>query len=151
MAQSCRVFVTPVDCSPPSSSFRGISQAGILDWVVISFSRGPHKILKCAWSAKCSSYFYCKGPLKFDASLNVFRNRVSLKIPFLISQFKCHSPNISPQPSTIWPLAFRELYFSFYLFFSAPLCSMRWDLPCDQGLNPSPRHGSMESQALDCQ
>ena len=30
----------PMDCSPPGSSVRGISQARILKWVAISFSRG---------------------------------------------------------------------------------------------------------------
>ena len=29
----------PMDCSPPGSSVHGISQARILEWVVISFSR----------------------------------------------------------------------------------------------------------------
>ena len=29
-----------MDCSPPGSSVHGISQARILEWVVISFSRG---------------------------------------------------------------------------------------------------------------
>ena len=33
-------FVTPMDCSPPGSSVHGISQARILEWVVISFSSG---------------------------------------------------------------------------------------------------------------
>ena len=28
------------DCSPPGSSFRGMYQARILEWVAISFSRG---------------------------------------------------------------------------------------------------------------
>ena len=38
---SCvRLFVTPVDCSPPGSSVHGILQARILEWVAISFSRG---------------------------------------------------------------------------------------------------------------
>ena len=31
----------PIDCSPPGSSVQGILQARILEWVVISFSRGP--------------------------------------------------------------------------------------------------------------
>ena len=33
-----------MDCSPPSSSVHGISQARILEWIAISFSRGssPH-------------------------------------------------------------------------------------------------------------
>ena len=30
-----------VDCSPPGSSVHGISQARILEWVAVSFSRGP--------------------------------------------------------------------------------------------------------------
>ena len=30
----------PVDCSPPGFSVHGISQARILEWVAISFSRG---------------------------------------------------------------------------------------------------------------
>ena len=29
----------PIDCSPPGSSVHGIPQAGILEWVAISFSR----------------------------------------------------------------------------------------------------------------
>ena len=33
-------FATPVDCSPPGFSVRGILQAGILEWVALSFSRG---------------------------------------------------------------------------------------------------------------
>ena len=33
------LFATPVDCSPPGSSVQGISQARILEWVAISFSR----------------------------------------------------------------------------------------------------------------
>ena len=30
----------PTSCDPPGSSVHGISQAGILEWVAISFSRG---------------------------------------------------------------------------------------------------------------
>ena len=35
------LFCDPVDCNPPGSSVHGISQARILEWVAISFSRGP--------------------------------------------------------------------------------------------------------------
>ena len=34
------LFCDPLDCSPPGSSVHGISQARILEWVAISFSRG---------------------------------------------------------------------------------------------------------------
>ena len=39
-AQSRSTPYDPMDCSSPGSTVRGISQARILDWVAISFSRG---------------------------------------------------------------------------------------------------------------
>ena len=38
--QSCPALGSPMDSRPPSSSVHGISQATILEWVAISFSRG---------------------------------------------------------------------------------------------------------------
>ena len=40
IAQSCLTLCDPMDCSLPGSSVHGISQARILEWVAISFSRG---------------------------------------------------------------------------------------------------------------
>ena len=40
VAQSCPTLCDPMDCSPPCSSVHRISQARILEWVAISFSRG---------------------------------------------------------------------------------------------------------------
>ena len=40
VAQSCPTLRDPVDYSPPGSTVHGILQAGILEWVAISFSRG---------------------------------------------------------------------------------------------------------------
>ena len=40
VAQSCLILYNPMDCSPPSSSVRGIFQARILEWFTISSSRG---------------------------------------------------------------------------------------------------------------
>ena len=39
-AQSCLTLWDLMDCSPPGSSVHGISQARILEWVAVSFSRG---------------------------------------------------------------------------------------------------------------
>ena len=39
-AQSHPTLSDPMDCSPPDSSVHGIPQVGILEWVVISFSKG---------------------------------------------------------------------------------------------------------------
>ena len=40
VAESCTTLWDPVDCSPPGSYVHGVSQARILEWVTISFSRG---------------------------------------------------------------------------------------------------------------
>ena len=37
---SCLTLCDPMDCSPPGSSFYGILQAWILEWVAMPFSRG---------------------------------------------------------------------------------------------------------------
>ena len=38
--QSCSTLCNPIDCSPPGSSVCAILEAGILEWVAMSFSRG---------------------------------------------------------------------------------------------------------------
>ena len=43
VAKSCPTLCDPGDCSPAGSSLCGISQARMLEWVAISFSRGPSR------------------------------------------------------------------------------------------------------------
>ena len=43
VAQSCLTLCDPMDCSLPGSTLHGILQAGILEWVAISFSRGSSR------------------------------------------------------------------------------------------------------------
>ena len=43
VTKSCPALWDPTDCSPPGSSVLGISQARILEWFAISFSRGPSR------------------------------------------------------------------------------------------------------------
>ena len=47
--QSCLILCDPMDCSPPGSSVHGIFQAGILEWIAFSFSKGssPPRINPC--------------------------------------------------------------------------------------------------------
>ena len=40
VTQSCLTLYDPMDCSPTGSSIHGISQARILEWVALPFSRG---------------------------------------------------------------------------------------------------------------
>ena len=39
VSQSCLTLCDPMDCSLPGSSVHGISEARILEWVAIPFSR----------------------------------------------------------------------------------------------------------------
>ena len=43
LLQSCPTLCNPMDCSPPGYSVHGICQAGILEWVAISSSRGSSR------------------------------------------------------------------------------------------------------------
>ena len=43
VAQLYLTLCDPKDCHPPGSSVQGVSQARILEWVAISFSRGSSR------------------------------------------------------------------------------------------------------------
>ena len=53
----------PEDCSPPGSSVHGISQARILEWVAIFFSRGSVQPRDLAHSSFITGGFFPAGPL----------------------------------------------------------------------------------------
>ena len=52
VTQSCLRLCNPKGCSPPGSSVRGISQARILEWVAIFFSKGSILIVWVPWSSQ---------------------------------------------------------------------------------------------------
>ena len=66
VAQSCPIVCNPMDCSLPSSSVRGVSQARRLGWVAISSSRGifptkgrnPRLLRLLHWQADSLSLCY---------------------------------------------------------------------------------------------
>ena len=49
VAKSCPTSCDLMDCSPPGSSVHGISQARMLEWVAISFSRGSSQPRDWTW------------------------------------------------------------------------------------------------------
>ena len=59
----------PMDYSPPASSVHGILQARILEWVVISFSRGP------SWPRDWTWVSHVPGRI---ISLLVYRNAMDM-------------------------------------------------------------------------
>ena len=52
VAQSCPTRCNPMDCSLPGSSFHGIFQAIVLDWVAISFFRGSSQPRDRTWVSR---------------------------------------------------------------------------------------------------
>ena len=62
VTKSCPTLWDPMDCSPPASSILGISQAGILEWFAISFSRAPSWIRD--WTALVGRFFTTELPCK---------------------------------------------------------------------------------------
>ena len=53
-----RLFVTPLDCSPPGSSVHGILQPGTLEWVAIPFSRGSSQPRAWTWVSCIAGRFF---------------------------------------------------------------------------------------------
>ena len=49
VTQLCPTFCDPMDCRLPGSSFHGLFQAGVLEWVAISFSRGSRRHRDQTW------------------------------------------------------------------------------------------------------
>ena len=49
VAQSCLTLCDPMDCSLSGSSVHGIFQARVLEWIAISFSRGPSRPRNRTW------------------------------------------------------------------------------------------------------
>ena len=80
MSNSC----DPVGCSPPGSSAHGISQAKILEWVAISFSRGSSWLGDQTWVSCIADRFF-----------TVWATR---ETPFFIVVCICQSqsPSLSP-------------------------------------------------------
>ena len=52
VAQSCPTLCDPMDCSLPGSSFHGIFQARVLEWVAIFFSRGSSRPRDRTWVSR---------------------------------------------------------------------------------------------------
>ena len=73
VAQLCLTLCNPMDCSMPSSSVCGTSQARILEWVAISFSRGSF------WPRDQTRVSYVGRQILYHLSISVRICDLSLK------------------------------------------------------------------------
>ena len=75
-----------MDCSPPGSSVHGISQARILEWVAISFSRGSSQ----PRSPALAGGFFTSDPPGKSGDLNREGLKGGERISSLVELFKKH-------------------------------------------------------------
>ena len=61
-AQSCLTLCDPIDCSPPDSSVHRISQAKILEWTAIPFSRRSSLPRDWTWVSHIAGRFFTTEP-----------------------------------------------------------------------------------------
>ena len=86
-------FCDPVDCSPPGSSVHGISQARILEWVAIPFSRGLLDSGMETASAALQAYSLpCEPAGKLSRSLTSPHPTLLLSITLTGSWFRAQAP-----------------------------------------------------------
>ena len=57
-AQSCLILCDPMDCSPPDSSVRGISQTRILEWAAIPLFRRSSWPRDRTWFSRIAGGFF---------------------------------------------------------------------------------------------
>ena len=101
-----------MDCSPPGSSVHGVSQAGILEWVAISFSRVSFQprdqtCVSCIgrWEAQIAKEIH------FFISLNY---RIMWSYLSLLRPIHCSS---SGQAVWYLPAIYKQLLFFWRIFF----------------------------------
>ena len=93
MSDSC----DPMDYSPPGSSFHGIFQARILEWVAISFSRGSSGPRNRTWVSCIAGGFFTDWARR--EALRVILDGMY----FLSSKFSVLSPPLLCLPSSLLP------------------------------------------------
>ena len=71
VARLCLTLCDSMDCSPPGSTVRGISQAKILEWAAIFPTPGdlPHPGIKPTSPALADGFFTTEPPVKVILSL----------------------------------------------------------------------------------
>ena len=87
VTKSCLTLCYPMDCSLPGSSVHGISQARVLEWVAISFSKGSFQprdqtLISCL----AGRFFTTESPGKPIRSLIRVKYQSSVKIKIKVAQ-----------------------------------------------------------------
>ena len=79
VAQLCLTLCNPMDCSLSGSSVHGISQARVLEWIAISFSRGSSWPRNRTWVSHIADRLFTvwatrEAWKKYNVKINAFSN-----------------------------------------------------------------------------
>ena len=126
--QSCPAVCSPIDCTPPGYSVRGILQARILEWVAISSSRGSSCPRDWTWVSSISLPWQAGSlPLVSPGKYVTWQiHLIPMWAPGISGCF--HSGSVLPGEIIVSPVPDRV---SFPLFYSTmflvlrPMCSVR--------------------------
>ena len=77
VAQSCPTFCNPMDCSPPGSSAHATSQARVLEWVAVPFSRRSFQLRDRTQVTCIAGRFFTAEPPGNDSQISVAHPWVS--------------------------------------------------------------------------
>ena len=112
-AQLCPILCDPIDFSLPGSSFHGIFQARILEWVTVSFSRRSSQLgielVSLTYPALAGRFFITS--ITLDWSSNAYIKRVNCYFR-CISQIWISSTFVIFQP---------QIFFNFHMISCHPL------------------------------
>ena len=128
ITQSCSTLWDPIDCSLPDSSVHGISQARILEWVAISFSRGSSQPRNQTGVSCIAGRFFTSWATSYNIRLYWILN-IAFSFSFWPDNTACGilvpQTGIEPRPLALtaqspdcWTTrVFPKTAFSFFLFF----------------------------------
>ena len=104
VTQSCLTLCYPMDCSLPDSSFHGILQARILEWVAVACSRGSSQPRDWTQVSLIAGEFFTIWATR-NNSLNISRVDRWNKHTKIMSQFKDHEwDNKIKHDDALWQL-----------------------------------------------
>ena len=119
VAQSCPTLCNPMDCRLPRSSLHGISQARILEWVAISFSRLSSQPRDRSWVSCISGRFFTiwatREALRSADNTTVMAESEeelkSLSVKWSSNAVQC-SASLSVVSDSLWPLGLYSPWYS---------------------------------------
>ena len=104
VAKSCPILCDPRYCSPPGSSVHSVFQARILEWVVISFSRGS------SWTRDQTCVSCIEGGF-FTVWAQMVKNPLSMRDTWIQPKtwyIVCVQTNTSFLPWFLWTVGYSQ-------------------------------------------